>query len=157
MGKVRTGVGDRLQLSARFESDLEWATVPMAPIEGLIESVLGADRGQPFALACHEAVNNAIIHAHHLDRLRFVTVELVVRQDEVEARIFDEEGDPSVAGRYESVLTNPYAGKAIVDLPESGIGAWLIQQGADEVSYEANPDGGCLVLRVRTDPALTPG
>lgn len=91
---------------------------------------------------------NAIIHAHGLDRSKMVTLEFLVGDRAIEARIGDEEGQEAVAARYETPLDNPYLDKDIADLPESGVGAWLIQQGADEVSYERYPGGGRLILRV---------
>ena len=105
----------------------------------------------------HEAVNNAIIHAHKRDRRRFVGIELTVRSSNVEARIRDERGQTDVAGRFGSPLANPYADKDVVDLPESGVGAWLIQQGADEVVYETGAEGGCLILRANMRRIMVAG
>lgn len=148
MHQAREDSGVRLQLTARFESDIQLAAGSLTALETLVDAFLGPDRGPAFSLACHEAVMNAIIHSHGGDRSRFVTLELFVRDTQVEARIRDEGGNPAVAARYDSALTNPYLGKDISELPESGVGAWLIQQGADHVAYEYGPNGGCLVLRV---------
>lgn len=142
----------RLHLSARFESDIALASGSLSALETLVNAFLGPDRAPAFSLACHEAVMNAIIHAHGRDRSRMVTLEFIVGERTVEARIGDEEGSPAVAARYATALDNPYADKALADLPESGVGAWLVQQGADEVVYELHPGGGRLILRI-TQPS----
>lgn len=146
----------RLHLTARFESDVQLAAGSLTALESLINAFLGAERGPLFSLACHEAVMNAIMHSHDRDRSRFVVLELVVRTCEIEARVSDQQGSLAVATRYSSELANPYSDKEVSSLPESGVGAWLIQQGADEVSYEVGPDGGCLVLRAAMESRPLP-
>lgn len=136
----------RLHLTARFESDVRLASGSLGALERLVDAFLGPERAPAFSLACHEGVMNAIIHAHGEDASRMVVVELIVREGEIEARIVDEEGSAEVAARYNTALTNPYDNKNLADLPESGVGSWLVQQGADVVRYEAGPVGGRLIL-----------
>lgn len=121
----------------------------MAAIGRLLVELLGDDRGERFALACTEALNNAIIHAHARDEKQSVSVAVSLSETEVKASIRDHGEGLALAEKLAKLPENPY--EEADELPESGLGLWLIRRGADRVEYLREPDGNRLVLTLRLD------
>lgn len=135
-----------LALSLSISSDLAWAARAMAAIRQLLLEVAGEERGEPFGLACVEAVNNAIVHGHGGDPSLQVKILLEVTAESLTVKVRDHGAglDPAVLER--AAGANPYEGAEVEGLPESGLGFWLIRQGVDRLDYRKDPDGNWLSL-----------
>ena len=146
MGSAETSPAAPLALSLSISSDLAWAARAMAAIRRLLVEVVGEERGEPFGLACVEAVNNAIVHAHAGDPALPVEMRLEVTDEAVTVTVRDrgEALDPVVLER--AAGANPYEGLDTDALPESGLGFWLIRQGVDRLDYRREEHGNRLSL-----------
>lgn len=144
MGEALTGATTPLSLSLRISSSLSLAAAAMAALGRLMVEIVGEERGERFALACTEAVNNAIIHAHNRDEQQVIGISLSVTDRSVVASIADQGSGWELAERLALLPVNPYEVEG--DLPESGVGLWLMRQGADSVDYRRGPEGNELVL-----------
>ncbi len=136
-----------LALSLSISSSLTLASATMAAIGRLLTELLGDERGERFALACTEAVNNAIIHAHGRDAEQIVSVSLQVSNNEITASIIDQGEGLALSERLAALPENPYESES--EMPESGLGLWLIRRGADRVEYLRDATGNRLVLTLR--------
>lgn len=133
-----------LSLSLRINSSLALASAAMAAIGRLLAEVVGEQRGERFALACTEAVNNAIVHAHKGEADEIVGLSVTVDEHRIVASVSDCGQGMALAERLARLPTNPYEDAG--ELPESGVGLWLIRQGADQVDYRSGPEGNELIL-----------
>lgn len=149
MGETPGGETGPLSLSLSISSSLFLASATMAAIGRLLVELLGDDRGERFALACTEALNNAIIHAHGRDEKQSVSVAVSLSDTEIKASIRDQGEGLALAEKLAKLPENPY--EDADELPESGLGLWLIRRGADRVEYLREPDGNRLVLTLRLD------
>jgi sigma-B regulation protein RsbU (phosphoserine phosphatase) len=97
-----------------------------------------SDAGNSFLVAVSEAVTNAIVHAHHEDRSKKITVIVEIDSDKIAVEIADE-GDTSAMASIEQVnpVVHPEA--------EGGRGLGLIRSLSDEATFERRPLGGTLV------------
>ncbi|TXL71789.1 ATP-binding protein [Vineibacter terrae] len=134
----------KLRLSIR--SDIGRAQSELTGLRTLILELLGEDRGEPFALACSEAVNNAILHAHRGNAALTVEVEVKASAARVDVSVCDVGPPFDLGGRIAAQADTPYAELDTDMLPESGLGLFLIKQGSDETHYERIGDRNCLVL-----------
>lgn len=144
MGEGPAAAPSPLSLSLRINSSLELASAAMAAIGRLLVEIVGEERGERFALACTEAVNNAILHGSNGDPEQVVGLAVSVDGHRVTASIEDQGQGGALAERMAALPVNPYEREG--ELPESGVGLWLIRQGADQVEYRRGPAGNALVL-----------
>jgi len=101
-------------------------------------SECGVERNLVYGLSLtvSEAFTNAVIHAHHEDRSKVVTLQLQVNEDQVIADIIDQ-GNGGVE-RIESKRPS-------TALDEGGRGIDLIRHFADDCSFTETADGGLKV------------
>ena len=146
MGSPEAAPLTPLALSLSINSDLAWAARAMAAIRQLLVEVVGEERGEPFGLACVEAVNNAIVHGHGSDPALQVRILLEVTADTLTVAVRDHGTGLDPAVLQQASGPNPYEGAELEGLPESGLGFWLIRQGTDRLDYRKDPDGNWLSL-----------
>lgn len=133
-----------LSLSLRIDSSLSLAAAAMAAVGRLMVEIVGAGRGEHFAMACAEAVNMAIRHAGPGDERQVIGIGLTVGDRSVTASIADQGSGVLLAERLAALPVNPYEDDG--EPAGSSAGLWLMRQGADSVDYRRGPTGNELVL-----------
>jgi serine/threonine-protein kinase RsbW len=105
---------------------------------------LTQDESDAMELAVCEAVNNAIKHAYAGKPDGIVRVTLAVDGTGLVICVYDK-GAP-LEDRQK--LNNDLAvARSVEELPEGGMGLYLIRNAADSVGYKAGEQGNVLVLR----------
>jgi len=137
-----------LRLSLKVEGSLAAISLLMEPIRALICEALAGERGEAFALACAEAVNNAALHGGGLDAGNTVDVELSILPTEILLAVQDLGGGEALERRLQAELSHPYEGRAVDEMPEAGVGLWLMRQGSDRISYRRTAGGNFLELAI---------
>ncbi|HKU94995.1 MAG TPA: ATP-binding protein [Vineibacter sp.] len=146
MSAAPSPLPEDIKLRLNIRSDIGQAQSALADLRTLLLELLGDDRGEPFALACSEAVNNAILHAHQGNAALTVEVEVKASAARVDVSVCDAGPPFDLGARIAAQADTPYAGLDTDTLPESGLGLFLIKQGSDETHYERVGDRNRLLL-----------
>ena len=93
-----------------------------------------------------EAVTNCIKHAYHNADDQEVSVELFIHDDHLVFEVIDT-GTPMPAGSGSKSLA--YDPRELEDVPEGGMGIFLMHEIMDEVAYRSEIDGRNVLRMVK--------
>jgi serine/threonine-protein kinase RsbW len=140
-------------IEIRIPADAEWVRVVRLAVAGIASrQKFSLDDIEDIKLAVTEALNNAILHAaapRDDAHLPLIIVQMTPYGDRLEISVADEgcfkDGSlPRAAMR----LVSPH-GHSPSELPESGLGLFLMQSLMDSVEHHAGPDHNTIIRMVK--------
>lgn len=131
-----------------ISSNLENVWMVGVTINRLCALTLSQTACNEVELAVVEAVNNCIEHAYRNQDGHRISVELALDDEMVSIDIQDS-GDPLNPALVENVKVNgmDFDPDDLENLPEGGMGWFLINSMMDDVHYVSTPEGNRLSLR----------
>ena len=135
-----------------IESRLELVHLVGLSVRGICSALpLSKEEADALELAVCEACNNSIKHAYKGREDALVRVTLGVDGTGVVIRVHDQ-GAP-LEDRQKLSNDLPVA-QSLDELPEGGMGLFLIRKAADSLGYKSSADGNSLVIRKAFQPNL---
>ena len=140
-------------IEIRIPADAEWVRVVRLGVVGVASRLkFFHDDIEDIKLAVSEACNNAILHAaapRDGVRLPLIIIHLTPHEDRLEISVadegcFDDGGLPKTSIR----LVSPHQ-ESHSELPESGLGLFLMQALMDSVVHHAGPHRNTIIRMVK--------
>ncbi len=132
------------EFEIKISSDYDKVSI----VNGEVRSILEDEGVEPhilnaFEISIMESINNVIKHAYKGENNKSILIKLRTDKKMIELEIIDE-GTPRTKFEIPDLDFDP---KDINNLPESGMGLYIMKQLMDELTYESHDGKNHFILR----------
>lgn len=138
--------GRDVDISLVIRSSLDVVPTAVASIRAMAIDTLGQTAGEDLIAALTEALNNAVFHAHRGDERLPIEVRVTVDRDVMTIDVIDCGPTPLPDWALTPPDESPYDVADLDNLPESGLGMYIIHKATDAVEYSVGEGRNTLRL-----------